>query len=52
MRELGERILGERILGERFCMRGLFLGGGGKAEVGTQIPQGKIWLEGKSPLTH
>lgn len=30
MRELGERILGERILGERFCMRGLFLGGGGK----------------------
>lgn len=47
------RELGERILGERFCMRGLFLGGGGeKAEVGTQIPQGKIWLEGKSPLTH
>lgn len=46
VRELGERIFGERILYER-----IFGGGGKKAEVGTQIPQGKFWLEGKSPTT-
>lgn len=54
---LGERVGWENFGWENFGWeilyeRIIFGGGGEKAEVGTQIPQGKIWLEGKSPLTH